>query len=124
MSQVTLLIVTDHAKALCSLGLLFGYLSTYGARTSRHAKLIHAVRVKLRDCNVKLVTIVDSTWLDLWQIDIIVVQVQVIEARNLDLFGFGLRRGRILVIVRSRIFICGVLVLLLIWRIASFFVVV
>ena len=92
-----------------------------------HAQLSQAARVRLRDGHVKLVTIVDRARLDLRQIDIVVVEVQMVEARNLDLLGFRLRRGRGLVIVRGcTFFLCRILLLgllLLIRRLATIFVV-
>ena len=37
-----------------------------------------------RDCNVELVTIVDRAWFDLGKIDIVFVEVDVVEAGDLD----------------------------------------
>ena len=95
-----------------------------------HAKLSQATRVRLRDGHVKLVTIVDRARFDLRQIDIVVVQVQMVEARNLDLLSFRLRRRRGVVIVRGSsrrctFFLCRILLLrlLLIRRFTTIFVV-
>ena len=69
---MALLVVLKHTVPDCPPGVFFRDL----------------LRVERRDCDVELVAVVDRSWFDLRQIDIILVEVDMLEARDLDFHLF------------------------------------
>ena len=63
-----LLVVLENAVPDCPPGVFFGDL----------------LGVERRDCDVELVSIVDRAWFDLGKIDIVFVEVDMVEAGDLD----------------------------------------